>query len=158
MDPEYSRCVQKVFVDLYKKGLIYRGKRMVNWCPVSQTALSDEEVEMKPQKGFMYHFKVQVSDSGSSGRQSAQTSTVDSQSRLTSAATETEDTKKGGPEIDSEGRIWLTIATTRPETIPGDTAVAVNPKDKRYAHLIGKHIIRPLPIQLPAEKKLIPII
>ncbi|HEU5123832.1 MAG TPA: valine--tRNA ligase [Verrucomicrobiae bacterium] len=119
MDPEYSRCVQKVFVELYKKGLIYRGKRMVNWCPVSQTALSDEEVEMKPQKGFMYHFKVQVAE---------------------------------------EPNTWLTIATTRPETIPGDTAVAVNPKDTRYAHLIGKHIIRPLPIQLPPEQKLIPII
>ena len=63
MDPEYSRCVQKVFVELYKKNLIYRGKRMVNWCPVSQTALSDEEVEMKPQKGFMYHFKVEVAES-----------------------------------------------------------------------------------------------
>ena len=119
MDPEYSRCVQKVFVELYKKGLIYRGKRMVNWCPVSQTALSDEEVEMKPQNGFMYHFKVQVA--------------------------ELPDT-------------WLTIATTRPETIPGDTAVAVNPKDPRYAHLIGKHIVRPLPAELPREQKLIPII
>ncbi|MDB6025531.1 MAG: vals: valine--trna ligase, partial [Verrucomicrobiales bacterium] len=119
MDPEYSACVQKVFVELYKKGLIYRGKRMVNWCPVSQTALSDEEVEMKPQKGFMYHFKVEVAEAPGT---------------------------------------WLTIATTRPETIPGDTAVAVNPKDARYAHLIGKHIIRPLPIQLPQEKKLIPII
>src|SRR5258707_2293621 len=63
MDPEYSRCVQKVFVELYKKGLIYRGKRMVNWCPATQTALSDEEVEMKPQKGFMYHFKVEVAES-----------------------------------------------------------------------------------------------
>src|SRR5580700_10269416 len=62
MDAEYSRCVQKVFVELYKKGLIYRGKRMVNWCPATQTALSDEEVEMKPQKGFMYHFKVQVAE------------------------------------------------------------------------------------------------
>jgi len=166
MDPEYSRCVQKVFVELYKKGLIYRGKRMVNWCPVSQTALSDEEVEMKPQKGFMYHFKVQVADAvGSSRGNEAQTEKAESgkresenkdgQSLLTSAATEE---KKGGPEIDAEGRIWLTIATTRPETIPGDTAVAVNPKDTRYAHLIGKHIIRPLPIQLPLEKKLIPII
>jgi valyl-tRNA synthetase len=119
MDPEYSRCVQKVFVDLYKKGLIYRGKRMVNWCPVSQTALSDEEVEMKPQKGFMYHFKVEVAE--------------------TSGA-------------------WLTIATTRPETIPGDTGVAVNPKDPRYAHLIGKYIVRPLPPELPREQKLIPIV
>src|SRR5882762_10359579 len=119
MDPEYSRCVQKVFVELYKKGLIYRGKRMVNWCPVSQTALSDEEVELKPQKGFMYHFKVQVAE---------------------------------------EPNTWLTIATTRPETIPGDTAVAVNPKDPRYAHLIGKHIVRPLPTELPRKQKLIPII
>jgi valyl-tRNA synthetase len=119
MDPEYSRCVQKVFVELYKKGLIYRGKRMVNWCPATQTALSDEEVEMKPQKGFMYHFKVQVADA---------------------------------PDT------WLTIATTRPETIPGDTAVAVNPKDTRYAHLIGKRIVRPLPAELPPEQKLIPII
>ena len=54
MDPDYSRCVQGVFVDLYRKGLIYRGKRMVNWCPASLTALSDEEVVMKEQKGFMY--------------------------------------------------------------------------------------------------------
>jgi valyl-tRNA synthetase len=60
MDPEYSRCVQRVFVDLYKKGLIYRGKRMVNWCPASLTALSDEEVVMKDQKGFLYYFKVEV--------------------------------------------------------------------------------------------------
>jgi len=119
MDPEYSRCVQKVFVELYKKGLIYRGKRMVNWCPASQTALSDEEVEMKPQKGFMYHFKVEVAEAPGT---------------------------------------WLTIATTRPETIPGDTAVAVNPKDPRYAHLIGKHIVRPLPAELPLAQKLIPII
>ena len=57
-----------------------------------------------------------------------------------------------------DGKIWLTIATTRPETIPGDTAVAVNPKDPRYAHLIGKHIVRPLPAELPREQKLIPII
>jgi valyl-tRNA synthetase len=60
MDPEYSRCVQRVFVDLYKKGLIYRGKRMVNWCPSSLTALSDEEVTMKPQNAVMYYFKVEV--------------------------------------------------------------------------------------------------
>ena len=158
MDPDYVRNVQRVFVDLYKKGLIYRGKRMVNWCPATQTALSDEEVEMKPQKGFMYHFKVEVAEyaPGSSGRESAQTLLAASQSRLTSAATGEE--KKGGPEIDSEGRVWLTIATTRPETIPGDTAVAVNPKDPRYAHLIGKHIVRPLPAELPREQKLIPII
>jgi valyl-tRNA synthetase len=119
MDPEYSRCVQRVFVDLYKKGLIYRGKRMVNWCPSSLTALSDEEVVMKEQKGFLYYFKVEVAEAPGT---------------------------------------FLTIATTRPETIPGDTAVAVNPKDPRYAHLIGKHIMRPLPAELPREQKLIPII
>src|SRR5262245_52494062 len=119
MDPEYSRCVQKVFVDLYKKGLIYRGKRMVNWCPASQTALSDEEVIMKEQKGFMYHFKVEV--------------------------------------VEQPGT-FLIIATTRPETIPADTAVAVNPKDPRYQHLIGKHVYRALPLDQPREQRKIPII
>jgi len=119
MDPDYVRNVQRVFVDLYKKGLIYRGKRMVNWCPATQTALSDEEVEMKPQKGFMYHFKVQLVE---------------------------------------EPNTWLTIATTRPETIPADTAVAVNPKDPRYTHLIGKHVYRALPLDVPKEQRIIPII
>ncbi|HVY70677.1 MAG TPA: valine--tRNA ligase [Verrucomicrobiae bacterium] len=119
MDPEYSACVTRVFVDLYKKGFIYRGKRMVNWCPASLTALSDEEVVMKEQKGFLCYFKVEVAE---------------------------------------DPTVFLTIATTRPETIPGDTAVAVNPKDPRYSHLIGKHVVRPLPHELPLEQKLIPII
>src|SRR5271156_4075058 len=119
MDEAYSRCVQKVFVELYKKVLIYRGKRIVNWCPASLTALSDEEVVMKEQQGFLYYFKVEIAE---------------------------------------EPGTFLTIATTRPETIPGDTAVAVNPKDPRYAHLIGKHVVRPLPAELPREQKLIPII
>ena len=119
MDEAYSRCVQKVFVELYKKGLIYRGKRMVNWCPASLTALSDEEVIMKEQKGSLYYFKVEVAEAPGT---------------------------------------FLSIATTRPETIPGDTAVAVNPKDPRYAKYIGKHIVRPLPPELPREQKLIPII
>jgi valyl-tRNA synthetase len=142
MDPEYSRCVQRVFVDLYKKGLIYRGKRMVNWCPASLTALSDEEVVMKEQKGFLYYFKVEVVDC--SGAVSAPNSAVT-------------DRRYNENEIKSMG-IFLTIATTRPETIPGDTAVAVNPKDPRYAHFIGKHVVRPLPVELPREQKLIPII
>jgi len=116
MDEDYSRCVQGVFVDLYKKGLIYRGKRMVNWCPSSLTALSDEEVVMKQQNGFLYYFKVEVVE---------------------------------------EPGTWLTIATTRPETIPGDTAVAVNPKDERYARLVGKHVRRPLPLENQAA---IPIV
>ena len=137
MDPEYVHNVQRVFVDLYKKGLIYRGKRMVNWCPATQTALSDEEVEMESQKGFLYYFKVEVVEC--SGAVSAPDSAV------TDRRYKSTDT-------------FLTIATTRPETIPGDTAVAVNPKDPRYAQLIGKHVIRPLPCELPAEQKLIPII
>ena len=119
MDPEYSACVQRVFVDLYQKGLIYRGKRMVNWCPASLTALSDEEVVMKDQKGFMYHFRVEVAELPGT---------------------------------------FLTIATTRPETIPADTAVAVNPKDPRYQHLIGKHVYRALPLDVPKEHRRIPII
>jgi valyl-tRNA synthetase len=168
MDPEYSRCVQKVFVELYKKGLIYRGKRMVNWCPVSQTALSDEEVEMKPQKGFMYFFKVEVAESaeflGSARVPRADSGVApessSNQSKLDERASgATPDAATGTVALPgADGKIWLTIATTRPETIPGDTAVAVNPKDSRYAHLIGKHIVRPLPAELPREQKLIPII
>jgi valyl-tRNA synthetase len=119
MDSDYSRCVQKVFVDLYHKGLIYRGKRMVNWCPSSLTALSDEEVIMKEQNGRLYYFKVEVAE---------------------------------------QPGTFLTIVTTRPETIPGDTAVAVNPKDPRYRDVIGQHAIRPLPPELPGDRKLIPII
>jgi valyl-tRNA synthetase len=132
MDDAYARCVQKVFVELYKRGLIYRGKRMVNWCPASQTALSDEEVVMKEQKGSLYYFKVEVVDATPSSHSVSGDGAV--------AAT------------------FLTIATTRPETIPGDTAVAVNPKDPRYAQYIGKRVIRPLPPELPRERKLIPII
>ena len=115
-DDDYNACVMRVFVDLYKKGLIYRGKRMVNWCPSSLTALSDEEVVMKAQNAIMYHFKVEVVE---------------------------------------EPGTWLTIATTRPEVIPGDHAIAVNPKDERYAHLIGKHVRRPLPVE---DQALLPII
>src|SRR5450432_1519337 len=167
MDPEYSRCVQRVFVDLYKKGLIYRGKRMVNWCPASLTALSDEEVIMKEQRGFMYYFRVQMVESpltpalspkGGEGEKRAATYSADSLSHSGGEGQGKGAVQTGGPVTDSEGRIWLTIATTRPETIPGDTAVAVNPKDPRYAHLIGKHVVRPLPVELPREQKLIPII
>ena len=85
---------------------------MVNWCPKSLTALSDEEVIMKEQNSNLYYFKVQVVE---------------------------------------EPDTWLEIATTRPETIPGDTAFAVNPNDPRYGHLVGKHAIRPLPIENQAH-------
>jgi valyl-tRNA synthetase len=151
MDPEYSRCVQKVFVELYKKGLIYRGKRMVNWCPVSLTALSDEEVIMKEQKGSLYYFKVEVVEIVGQASRLSQTEKEKNENGDRRDACPTADG------IRSTG-IWLTIATTRPETIPGDTAVAVNPKDPRYAKFIGKHVVRPLPAELTREQKLIPII
>jgi valyl-tRNA synthetase len=106
MDADYSRWISKVFVDLFNEGLIYRGKRMVNWCPKSLTALSDEEVIMKPQKSKLYYMRYRVA---------------------------------------GEKNRWVEIATTRPETLMGDTAVAVNPKDKRYADLVGKMVIRPFP-------------
>ena len=106
MDEEYSKWISKIFVDLFHEGLIYRGKRMVNWCPKSLTALSDEEVIMKPQKSKLYTMRYRIA---------------------------------------GEKDRWVEIATTRPETLMGDTGVAVNPKDKRYADLVGKKAIRPFP-------------
>ncbi len=106
MDADYSRQVQEVFVKLHAQGFIYRGKRMVNWCPVSQTALSDEEVIMKPAKGQLYIMRYEVAE---------------------------------------EPGAFLEIATTRPETLMGDTAVAVHPDDPRYQRFIGKHAVRPFP-------------
>jgi valyl-tRNA synthetase len=105
MDPAYSRAVLRVFEDLFRKGHIYRGKRMVNWCPASLTALSDEEVIMKPVKGTLYRVRYELAD--------------------------------------EPGR-FIEVATTRPETIPGDVAIAVHPDDPRYAGLVGKSVWRPL--------------
>src|SRR5881398_2928607 len=105
-DDAYVRAVQKVFVDLYNKGLIYRGLRMINWDPAAQTAISDEEVINKPQKGNLYFVRYEI--------------------------------------VDHLGK-FLEVATTRPETIMADTGVAVHPKDKRYADLVGKEVWRPLP-------------
>jgi valyl-tRNA synthetase len=105
MDPAYSEAVLGVFVDLFRKGHIYRGKRMVNWCPVSQTALSDEEVIMKPSKGFLYQVRYELTE--------------------------------------TPGH-YITVKTTRPETIPGDVAIAVHPDDPRYTNLIGQTVRRPL--------------
>ncbi|HPE14590.1 MAG TPA: valine--tRNA ligase [Bacilli bacterium] len=112
LDDGLNRAVNEVFVNLYNKGYIYRGKRIINWDPEAQTALSNEEVIYKDVEGAFYHIKYLIEDSND----------------------------------------YLEIATTRPETLFGDTAVAVNPNDERYNNLIGKNVI------LPIVNKLIPII
>ena len=104
MDPEMSESVIKVFVDLYNKGLIYRGFRMVNWDPEAKTTLSDEEVIHEEKQGNLYYLQYKIEGSNDT----------------------------------------LTIATTRPETIFGDTAICINPKDERFTHLKGKKAIVPL--------------
>ena len=110
-DPEYVRAVGQVFVDLYAKGLIYRGRRMINWDPAAQTALSDEEVIPTKQKSVLYYVRYEL--------------------------------------VEEPGR-FLEVATTRPETIMADVAIAVPPNDPRYRDLIGKHVWRPLArAQLP---------
>ena len=99
MDEGCSRAVKEVFVRLYEKGLIYRGSRIINWCPKCQTALSDAEVEYSEQPSHLWHIRYEAEDGG-------------------------------------EG---VVVATTRPETMLGDTAVAVNPNDERYKDLVGKN-------------------
>ena len=105
MDEGCSKAVQDVFIKLYEKGLIYRGSRIINWCPVCKTSISDAEVEHEEQDGCFWHINYPV---------------------------------KG-----EEGR-FVEIATTRPETLLGDTAVAVNPEDERYQYIIGKTLVLPL--------------
>src|SRR5215813_12495784 len=105
LDDAYVAAVQEVFVDFYRKRLIYRGRRMINWDPAAQTAVSDEEVISKPQKGYLYFVRYEL--------------------------------------VEEPGR-FLEVATTRPETIMADTAMAFHPGDKRYSDLLGKHAWRPL--------------
>jgi valyl-tRNA synthetase len=112
LDPALSAAVAKVFVELYRQGLIYRGTRLVNWDPVSQSTLSDAEVEDVERDGFLWHVRYPSED----------------------------------------GTFSIEIATTRPETMFGDTAVAVHPEDERYAHLVGKHL------RLPLAGRSIPIV
>jgi len=105
MDDHYYKAVIKVFIDLYNKGLIYRGARMINWDVAAKTALSDEEVEYKELSGKLYHLRYK---------------------------------------LDTEKESYISIATQRPETIMGDTAICVNPNDERYAHLKGAFAFVPL--------------
>jgi len=104
LDEGLSRAVREVFVRLYEKGLIYRGKKIINWDPAARTALSDIEVEHKEVNGHLYHLRYPLKD----------------------------------------GSGYLTVATTRPETMLGDTAVAVHPEDERYKHLIGQMLVLPI--------------
>jgi valyl-tRNA synthetase len=122
MDPVYYDAVISVFVDLHSRGYIYRGKRMINWDPKAKTALSDEEVIRKEVKSKLYYVKYFLSRETSDVNREIQPT---DDSRLT-----TQD--------------FITIATVRPETILGDTAIAVNPKDERYKHLHGKFAFVPL--------------
>ena len=123
MDEERSRSVIKVFVDLYNKGLIYRGVRMVNWDPKALTALSDEEVIYKEEHGKFYYLKYYVADDDMGG--------------------ETGDEKEV-VHRDAQGRRYAVVATTRPETIMGDTAMCINPNDPKTHWLRGKKVIVPL--------------
>ena len=123
MDEHYYAAVIKVFVDLFNKGLIYRGARMINWDPAAQTALSDEEVEYKDVQGKLYYVKYIIKDDRSQmSDNSAETSVIRHPLSVN----------------------YITIATQRPETIMGDTAVCVNPNDERYQHLKGAKVIVPL--------------
>lgn len=113
MDDHYYKAVIKVFIDLYNKGLVYRGARMINWDPAAKTALSDEEVEHKDVTGKLYYIKYEIASSN------------------------------GSPNAQGE-RNYIVIATQRPETIMGDTAVCANPGDERYAYLNGQSVLVPL--------------
>ncbi len=124
MDEERSKSVIKVFVDLYNKGLIYRGIRMVNWDPQAKTAVSDEEVTYKEEQSKLYYIRYKIE---------APHNPPEGGKALVSP-----------PVGESEGASYVTIATTRPETILGDTAVCVNPNDERFKHLVGKKVLVPL--------------
>jgi valyl-tRNA synthetase len=114
MDKGYSQAVKEAFLHYYKKGLIYRGKKVINWCPRCATSLSDLELEYKEEKGRLWYIKYPMSK------------------------------KSKFQNPNSKIQNYITVATTRPETMLGDTAVAVNPKDKRYKKLVGRRAILPL--------------
>jgi len=123
MDETRSKSVIKVFVDLYNKGLIYRGVRMVNWDPKALTALSDEEVIYKEEHSKLYYLRYYVADDDMSGETGAEGEIV---------------------HRDAQGRRYAVVATTRPETIMGDTAMCINPEDPKNQWLKGKKVIVPL--------------
>ena len=133
--PDFHDAVIRVFVDLYDKGLIYRGKRLVNWDPHFETAISDLEVENVEVDGHMWHFKYPLA-----GGETYEYVEKDADGNVTL----------------SETRDYISIATTRPETMLGDGAVAVHPKDARYAPIVGK--LCEIPVGPKEHRRLIPII
>jgi valyl-tRNA synthetase len=140
LDPDYARAVQEVFVKLYHEGLIYRGTRMVNWCPGSLTAISDEEVIPTKQKGFLYYVKYRLVPLEGAAPSAPLLATEVAAAALGGAFVST-DAPLGASDLGSED--FLVVATTRPETIMADVALAVKPRGK-WAHLIGRKVIRPL--------------
>jgi valyl-tRNA synthetase len=141
MDDICARAVREAFFQLFKDGLIYRGKRLVNWDPVSQTALADDEVEMEEVDGNFYYLRYPL------------TKSVEGDDTI--PVTWGELAMRGYPEAENhpdDEQAWITVATTRPETYMGDTAVAVNPKDPRAASVRGMHVM------LPIVGRIIPII
>ena len=123
MDERRSRSVIKVFCDLYDKGLIYRGLRMVNWDPQNRTAISDDEVFFEQEQSKLYYLRYYVADDDMTGATGAEEEVI---------------------HTDADGRRYAVVATTRPETIMGDTAMCINPKDPKNAWLKGKKVIVPL--------------
>ena len=134
LDEGLSRAVREVFVRLYEKDLIYRGEYIINWCPRCLTALSNEEAEGEEVDGHLYHLRYPFTEAASDAAQAASAAGAESIGQL------------------PDGRWYLTVSTTRPETMLGDTAVAVSPKDERYAGLVGADV------ELPLTGRTIPII
>ncbi len=139
-DGNFHDAVIKVFVDMYEKGLIYRGKRLVNWDPHFETAISDLEVENIEVDGHMWHFKYPLAAKENGERETYTYVEKD----------------EDGNVLFTEERDWISIATTRPETMLGDGAVAVHPSDQRYASIVGKFC--EIPVGPKQHRRLIPII
>ncbi len=134
LDPELSRAVREVFVRLYEKGLIYRGEYIINWCPRCHTALSNEEAEPREVEGRLWHLRYPILPEFADAAAAAAAAGAEAVGRL------------------DDGRWYLTVSTTRPETMLGDTGVAVHPEDERYRPLVGDRV------ELPLTGRTIPVV
>jgi valyl-tRNA synthetase len=134
LDEDLQRAVREVFVSLYENGLIYRGEYIINWCPRCLTALSNEEAEAEETEGKLWHLRYPLPESAAEAARAAASAGAKSIGRL------------------EDGRWYLTVSTTRPETMLGDTGVAVHPGDERYAGLVGADV------ELPLTGRTIPVV